>query len=427
MLVGAFLSSLLLGDLKVHNGGAAGEPDSESLWADVPAAMPTADVPQTLGGAAGAVNETDTPDAVPAMELPAMGLRPELLQPRDNPAQIGGAATRTAEPAYSLAFPSLAHWNQERVYMTLLMGMPFSRSLARLNANCPPHRWCANSRATSSICSVTGECASGRAELHFAPEEGFSQDPAIDPIFDRGQSAWFAEYQKAHGIHGEAPFHFSTVSARCRAPTAAAGAAGSVRVSVDGTFSVEQPLQALPAPSQVSRVRGKPVVCGRVLAGTLAGDMLARSVRLNVQQGVAVVVMYELGVPRIERRVLLAELQRSSSLVIVDLRDVFQDLFGHYASLTAVTSFAFSQWLARYDCMNRVRPLRPSWVAFFNTDELPFAGIDVPASTSLPETLQALPADIMAARFQTFCPFLPTAGAHRTAVRRALEGRKNAR
>jgi hypothetical protein len=129
--------------------------------------------------------------------------------------------------------------------------------------------------------------------------------------------------------------------------------------------------------------------------------MLARSVRLQVQQGVAVVVMYELGVSRIERRELLAELH--GSLVIVDLRDVFQDLFGHYAGLSAVTSKAFSQWLARYDCMNRVRPLRPSWVAFFDADELPFAGIDVPASTSLHETLQALPADIMAASFQTFC------------------------
>ncbi len=99
---------------------------------------------------------------------------------------------------------------------------------------------------------------SGRAELHFAPEEGFSH-PKKGPRLDRGQIAWFAGYKRAHGIHGNPPFHVSTVSARCRAPTAAAGAAGSVRVSVDGAFSVEQLLQAVPA--QVSRVRGKPVVC----------------------------------------------------------------------------------------------------------------------------------------------------------------------
>jgi hypothetical protein len=111
MPAGAFLSSLLLGDLKLRIGGAAGKLESEA----VPAAR----------GAA--VAETETPDAV-----------------------LHGQIVATGEPsAYSLAFPSLAHWNQERVYMTLLMGMPFSRSLAGLNATCPgPHRWCANNRTT---------------------------------------------------------------------------------------------------------------------------------------------------------------------------------------------------------------------------------------------------------------------------------------
>jgi hypothetical protein len=301
--------------------------------------------------------------------------------------------------AYSLTFPSLAHWNagEERAEMSLLVSMSLSRSLVGLNSTCDAHRWCANNRTTCSICSTAG-CASGQVELHTAPQEGFSIQSGWR--LDDGQVAWLAAYAEAHGkAHDKPEFHFSTVSFRCRAP-----AGSSMRVSVDGAFSVEQLIQALPTPSQVSRVRGKPVVCGRVLAGKLAGDMIARSVRLQVQQGMAAVVMYELGVSRIERRELLDELLRSGSLVIVDLRDVFQDLYGNYAQLAAVTSHAFSQWLARYDCMRRVRPLRPSWIAFLDADELPLAGIDVPASTSLTETLQAVPADKLAARFQTVLP-----------------------
>ncbi len=76
--------------------------------------------------------------------------------------------------------------------------------------------------------------------------------------------------------------------------------------------------------------------------------------------------MNEAGISRIERLDLRAELLRSGSLVIVDLRVSLSGSVRPFARLAAAPVQAFSQWLTRYDRMNRVRPLRPSWVAFLD-------------------------------------------------------------
>lgn len=123
-----------------------------------------------------------------------------------------------------------------------------------------------------------------------------------------------------------------------------------------------------------NRYKNRTVVCGRQLFGLVEASYLRDFVKHNRYQGIATTVFYELGNSRIRNRALLEAVIESGDLVIVDLRNIMQDIYGAAAVMIAAEAPNAAQYLTRNDCVHRFRPLNPSWIAFLDMDEYAIPG-----------------------------------------------------
>jgi hypothetical protein len=138
-------------------------------------------------------------------------------------------------------------------------------------------------------------------------------------------------------------------------------------------FDSTKPLKLLvnsPVPdSTLGHLKDQIVVCGRVLFNQVSAKSLALHVNHNVGVGIPITIVYETGSSVIEDRYLLDPYIRSGNLVVVDLRNTMQLLYGQRSLFTVWNTKAFMQQITRKDCFDRVQQINPKWVGFLDLDE----------------------------------------------------------
>lgn len=117
-------------------------------------------------------------------------------------------------------------------------------------------------------------------------------------------------------------------------------------------------------------INGQPVVCSRQLFGDVDATYLKYFVNHNSFQGIAATVFYEMGNSEIRDRSVLDPLIASGKLVIVDLRDIVQDTYRGASRVVGSEANNAAQFLTHNDCVNRFRPLEPSWILSMDMDVL---------------------------------------------------------
>lgn len=112
-----------------------------------------------------------------------------------------------------------------------------------------------------------------------------------------------------------------------------------------------------------------PVVCGRQLLNDVNASAIVEFVQHNLRNGIGTTVMYRMGNEYIMNEGLLEEFLENKSLVIIDLTNELERIYGSAYPLVTTNSKAASQWLARYDCFFRTHSAKPVWVLFLDMDE----------------------------------------------------------
>ena len=138
-------------------------------------------------------------------------------------------------------------------------------------------------------------------------------------------------------------------------------------------FDPAKPLKLLvdvPVPaSAIRQVENKVVVCGRVLFNKVSAKSLALHVKHNIALDIPITIVYETGSSVIQHRYLLDPYIRNGNLVIVDLRNTMQLLYGQLSLFAVWNTKAFMQQITRKDCFDRVKHINPEWVGFLDLDE----------------------------------------------------------
>ncbi len=121
------------------------------------------------------------------------------------------------------------------------------------------------------------------------------------------------------------------------------------------------------------RVRSKKtpgfVNCGRQLFGHIDGKFIAKHVSLLKSQGAILNVMYDFGNAQIENRDEIQSSIENGDLVVVKIQDELSMVNGEMFNMSMVDSKGASQWLTRWDCVERVKDLVPDFISFFDLDE----------------------------------------------------------
>ncbi|GBG25350.1 Hypothetical Protein FCC1311_015682 [Hondaea fermentalgiana] len=309
--------------------------------------------------------------------LPAMAKLPGYKL-RIHPDEVSRMPRSTRTSAEALAQSVLAWWSPE-------LDEVRANVVARLSSleyeleMCSDNRWCDVSAGNDRTCRVcrygTDECYVGTVAVTMAPEENVPMNE------DRGTWSHFKAFKEAFKsdlIYERYPLR--TVHLRCifASPIKRVLPFEHYELRHDYGFDGRSPqtLRVGHVPDRgADMIKDKPVVCGRVLFDQVYGKSIAYFVENNVQHGIATTIMYEVGTSRIKDRAVLETYKREGSLVIVDLRDVFQDHYGIWSRWIVWNTKAFLQSFTRKDCLDRVSPLQPSWVGFLDLDEYLTANI----------------------------------------------------
>jgi len=299
------------------------------------------------------------------MDFPMYSLRIH----KSDPVRVSRGTRKSIE---ALSESVIAWWSpsREEVHASFVARLG---SLEYELETCSDTGWCDVSTGNDRSCSVcrsgnSHECIQGTVFITMAPEENAPMNE------DHGTWAYYKKFRelfKSDLVYDRYPLR--TVHFRCVFSKA-------IRVLSHDQFELHYDYGYDSRSPQVLRVghvpdrganliKGKPVVCGRVLFNNVYAKSVAYFVENNLKQGIPVTIMYEVGTSRVRDRDVLDPYLRDGSLVLVDLRDVLQDLYGLRASWVVWNTKAFMQSLTRKDCLDRVSLLRPSWVGFLDLDE----------------------------------------------------------
>mmetsp|Transcript_17893 Transcript_17893/g.29035 ORF Transcript_17893/g.29035 Transcript_17893/m.29035 type:complete len:536 (-) Transcript_17893:769-2376(-) len=144
-----------------------------------------------------------------------------------------------------------------------------------------------------------------------------------------------------------------------------------------------QQFTRLHASSQVKRKSelppkrdGSAVVCGRGLYGDFSADSIAKQVEFYQHQGLGAVIMYEIGLANIRDRWKLNKYIENGSLILVDLRDSIQRLYGSRAIYVLLRTFAVGQMWLKFDCAIRAELMGYDWILHVDVDEYVHPGVN---------------------------------------------------
>lgn len=258
---------------------------------------------------------------------------------------------------YDLTFKSLAHWFPDKRSIRAVL---FVDKIAIENKTIDKHSWNNNTEFDCFFCD-NYDCHEGIVKTSFASEER--------DAMDRGMRNFKYKLSKSSvkTFHG-AKAIFRTMYLKCEFDDRFKHkhvVDGKMLIKVKGTV-IEVPIQNIP---KWKNEQSEPIVCGRSLAGTIDSKYIKLFVENNIKNGFSKTLIYDMGQNYLQNKVLLEQQIKMGNLIIIDMKEILQQIYFEDAPFLAVFVKAFAQWFSRIDCLNRVRPLNPSWIINLDIDE----------------------------------------------------------